>query len=233
MIKKIRKIIRKFLFPHKHPHPYYDFVNHDNYTELYEKFCRQTATKPSLWRRDRFYTLYSTCSEYVDNLDGAVADCGVWKGLSSLIILNSLKSDYFTGGKNFYAIDSFRGLSEPSAEDGVPKAYQGTLAASLEEVKNNLRGYPEVTFTKGWVPQILSSLPEKQWRMVHIDLDLIDPTLGAIDYFYPRLVSSGIIICDDYASRMFPNLKNAVDKFIKSRRYKTLALPTCQLLIFK
>ena len=71
-------------------------------------------------------------------------------------------------------------------------------------------------FHKGWIPDVFSDLPETEWSFVHIDVDLYEPTLAAFQYFFPRLSTGGIIICDDYSYSLFPGAKLAVDEFISS-----------------
>ncbi len=31
---------------------------------------------------------------------------------------------------------------------------------------------------------------------MHLDLSLYEPTLASLEYFYPRLVKGGVILCD-------------------------------------
>jgi len=49
---------------------------------------------------------------------------------------------------------------------------------------------PGVRFERGFIPDVLSRLPETRWAFVHIDVDLNEPTLACLEYFYPRLTSS-------------------------------------------
>jgi len=185
--------------------------------------------KPSTWRRDRFYTLYSLVP-FTDKVKGAVAECGVFKGLSSLIMLSQLKKESFDF-KNYYAIDSFKGLGGITEKDRLEDSYQGMYAIPIEEIKKNLVQFQGINIIQGKIPEILITLPEQKYRLVHIDLDIIEPTLGAIKYFYPRIAKGGVMILDDYASKAWPNLKKEIDAWLDENKVKNLALPTCQLVI--
>lgn len=60
------------------------------------------------------------------------------------------------------------------------------LSAGQEEVHRNLADYPHINYVQGLIPQVLQMLPAQlHYRLVHIDVDLIEPTLGAMKYFYP------------------------------------------------
>ncbi|RPI42795.1 MAG: class I SAM-dependent methyltransferase, partial [Betaproteobacteria bacterium] len=58
------------------------------------------------------------------------------------------------------------------------------------------REFPGVAVHAGWIPEVLSSLPSSAWSYVHIDVSLYEPTLAALEYFYPRLSPGGVILCD-------------------------------------
>jgi hypothetical protein len=105
-------------------------------------------------------------------------------------------------------------LSEPSYEDleyldinVATKDFKpreeliqkGAFRASLSDVRKMLSDFPDVTFFKGWIPQTFIQSRSVEYKFVHIDVDLFEPTLRSLEYFWPRLISGGIIISDDYA----------------------------------
>ena len=47
------------------------------------------------------------------------------------------------------------------------------------------------------------------YRFVHLDVDLYQPTRDSFDYFYPRLIKGGIIVCDDYN---WPGARKAIEE---------------------
>ena len=79
----------------------------------------------------------------------------------------------------------------------------------------------------------LSSQPERSYRFVHIDLDLYEPTSGAIEYYFSRMVPGGIIICDDYGSLFWPGAKKALDEVGKAHGLKILSLASGQGVLIK
>ena len=72
---------------------------------------------------------------------------------------------------------------------------------------------------KGWIPDRFKEVENRKFQFVHIDVDLYQPTLDALEFFYPRLVSGGVIVCDDYNLTMFPGAKQAWDEFFSGKKY--------------
>jgi hypothetical protein len=101
----------------------------------------------------------------------------------------------------------------------------------LERVKSVFRDYPQVSISKGWIPQVFAGLTERKWSFVHIDVDLYEPTLGALEYFFPRLAKGGVIVNDDYASPDFPGGGRAWDGFCSDRHIPFVVLDTGQAVI--
>ena len=64
-------------------------------------------------------------------------------------------------------------------------------------------------------------------------MDLHQPTLDSLAYFYPRLVRGGIIVCDDYGSKLFPGAHIAWDTYCRERDIPFVVLETGQSVILK
>jgi hypothetical protein len=120
-------------------------------------------------------------------------------------------------------VDSFQGLSQPTREDRVQRgsdpplpggeytARAGTFSCPQDAVRKALSEFPAIEYHQGWIPEVLSSLPERTYSFVHIDLDLHDPIRGAVDYFFPRLEKGGVIVLDDYGSLTWPGALKGSD----------------------
>ncbi|MFA5841409.1 MAG: TylF/MycF/NovP-related O-methyltransferase [Candidatus Paceibacterota bacterium] len=218
-------------------HPYYDdYSREEDYDILFDGIIKRTESKrtePSLWKRDRFYNLYSAL-DLVKDIDGDIAECGTYKGVSSFLICSKLKkyNPEFTG-KGVTLIDSFEGLSAPTKEDKLPQELTGLFTATVENLKEVLKDFPDVTIYKGWVPEVLKTIEERKYKFVHVDVDLVEPTVGAMEYFMPRMVEGGVLVCDDYASNGWPGTKPGVDKFIEKNNLKALRLSSSQIIIIK
>lgn len=186
-------------------------------------FKTKTSLSP-IRRRNRFRFLIELLNKAYQ-FNGFVAECGCFKGLSSLLICQTIRERNLGSwrGGGFEIYDSFEGLSKLQIQDvGIdnesfseesPSAYikrAGNFSASLDHVKNSLSDYPEITYFQGWIPYSFPSNNQKKYKFVHVDVDLYEPTLSALKYFYPKLVSGGIIVCDDFN---WPGAKKAVMEF--------------------
>ncbi|MEQ8510158.1 MAG: TylF/MycF/NovP-related O-methyltransferase [Rhodospirillaceae bacterium] len=203
--------------------------------QIYNEGLMATQTKPSAKRRQRFINLACQLDDTKD-LGGSIAECGTFRGLSSYVICKTIQTcnpSYL--GEDFYGFDSFEGLSEPTAHDlqsskKNPDAQAGKFSASLETVQDNLSSFPNATFFKGWIPDRFVEVSDKEFRFVHIDVDLYQPSKDAIEFFYPRLVSGGKIICDDYN---WPGQVKAIEEYCVPQNISIERTETNQAIIVK
>ena len=139
-------------------------------------------------------------------------------------------------------VDSFEGLSGPSAQDAIgvtPDGQplypmgKGHFATPVEHVRGVLTEFPKTAVHQGWIPQVFSGLPEKMWSFVHIDVDLYEPTLACLEYFVPRLQPGGVIVNDDYASPLFPGGGKAWEDYSERHKFSFVALDTGQAVLIK
>ena len=186
-------------------------------------------------RKERFYNLVQFFRQTL-SLEGAVAECGLWRGFSSFLLCRSAQSvrPGFKG-ENYHVFDSFQGLPEPGPEDEIPPkkldGVRGKFTGRLEDVRRALSDFPLITYHAGWIPDTFAGHPERTYKFVHVDLDLYHPTRASFDYFYPRMAPQGILVCDDYASPGWPGAKKAVDDFCREKGLSALVLSTGQAVL--
>jgi O-methyltransferase len=175
---------------------------------------------------DRKYFLRSLL-QLADRLPGDTAECGVYEGATSWFIC-----DHFRGsGKAHHAFDSFEGLPEPTHLDG--RYWQpGNLKTVEDRARATLTGF-EVNFYPGWIPERFAEVMNRQFCFVHIDVDLYQPTRDSLEFFYPRTVAGGIIICDDYGFATCPGATSAMEEFMADRPEPIVRCPTGQAFIVK
>ncbi len=193
-------------------------------------------------RRNRFYNTMQFFSQTI-GMEGKIIECGCFKGLSSYIMCRYTQSfDVNYTGDDFVIVDSFEGLSQPTSEDSIGQDDQGEdkffvgggfFATPMDQVKSALKSFSEISYVKGWVPDVLHQLPDHEYKFVHIDLDLYTPIKGALEYFYPKVVPNGIIVIDDYGSLHWPGAKKAVEEFCEKENIKFLSITSGQGVIYK
>ena len=201
-----------------------------DFLPLYNHCMSSTNTQAPSWKTFRRAQRALTLGQYFDyalSVPGRKAECGVFRGFSALLTNQIARMrDKSWKGENYHLIDSFEGLSKPGLKDAIylkpdvsgnktPMVSHnaGHFAYPLMEVKNNLTSFSNLNFHKGWIPEVLSSLPDDEWSYVHIDVDLYGPTLKSLEYFFPRMATGGVIINDDYASPLFPGGGNGWIEF--------------------
>jgi O-methyltransferase len=175
---------------------------------------------------------------------GNIAECGVFRGLSAYVFCRYRRRAQpgFTG-HGFSLFDSFEGLSTPTTEDEIRERgggsidskfrQKGAFQGGLEIVRKALKDFPDVAYHPGWIPLIFQAVPDAQYSFVHIDVDLYEPTKGAIEYFFPRLQPGGAIVCDDYGFLHWPGAKHAMDEYCVPRGIPTIPLTTGQCVVLK
>ena len=101
------------------------------------------------------------------------------------------------------------------------------LQCSIDVVKNNLKEFDEecIYFYPGWIPERFDHVKDRVFSFVHIDVDLYEPTLHSLRFFYPRMEAGGIILCDDYGFTSCPGATAACDLYFKDKQEMMISLP--------
>ena len=189
------------------------------------------------WRLHERRFVMSSIAAATATLPGDTAECGVFEGATSFQICRTRekKKDFL-----HHCFDSFEGLSDPTVDDKVTddRAYtwkKSDLTCSLPRTKKKLERFESIVqYHPGWIPERFPEVEGRQFSLVHIDVDLYEPTLASLEFFYPRLVPVGMIVCDDYGSTWCPGAKKACDEFCASTPQKTIIhLTTGQGILMK
>ncbi len=145
--------------------------------------------------------------------------------------------DFEKVSKKFYLYDTFSGLAPEtsSPEEMVASAGYKTfdIEALYAQVQALFSAYPNVLIVKGVVPVSFKEAVPDKIAYLHIDMNCVLPEKAALEFFWPKIVKSGIIILDDYGFQGHEAQAAAADNFAKSNGVKILCLPTGQGLIFK
>lgn len=168
-------------------------------------------------------------------LPGAVVECGVFKG-ASLVRFATFRSLLETeDSRPIHGFDAFGafprdGISSEADQafierfqsaggDGIaPAALQAALAA--KKLGNVMLHAGLVGDT---VPPFLASHPALKIALLHLDLDVYEPTRLCLDLLGERLVPGGLIVFDDYTS--VEGATRAADEFAKANGVKLEKLP--------
>lgn len=146
--------------------------------------------------------------KFVDNLvlcggvpvDGAVVECGCWRGGMSAALAEVLPS------RRVELFDSFEGLPDAGEFDGA-RAHEWiatgkTLRAPEEAARAAMQRSGSTTFEihRGWfadtVPAYAASSP--QIAVLRLDGDWYDSTMCCLEHLFPLVVDGGLVVIDDY-----------------------------------
>jgi hypothetical protein len=163
-------------------------------------------------------------------LPGDFVECGVWRGGN--IFLGKLVQDreFPNIHRDFWLYDTFEGMTQPGDFDVSPngvnalsefqrltKAGEGWCLATREDVEANaismLGSKDGLRFVQGPVEQTLQHgehLPA-EIAILRLDTDWYESTRAELEILYPRLVSRGVLIIDDYG--VWQGAKRAVDEY--------------------
>jgi O-methyltransferase len=169
------------------------------------------------------FTVYSFCKAY-SGLPGAMAEVGVFQGASAKLLCEA------KGDVELHLFDTFGGLPPSSAADkGVHRENQ--YLCSLESVQDFLKSYKNVNFHPGLFPDSAKTLPERRFSFVHLDVDLYESTLAGLEYFYPRLITGGVILSHDYS--ILAGVRKAFDDFLHDKPERPVQFPSTQCALIK
>ncbi len=174
----------------------------------------------------RFYNFWFQIERIKkDNIPGAFAELGVYKGETASFI------HLMEPSRNLHLFDTFNGFDsgDLAAEVINNSKYSATNFSdtSIESVKKIFENSNQVHFYPGYFPDTTASLTETTFALVHLDADLYQPTLAALQYFYPKLSPGGVIVVHDY-NHSWAGVTKAVDQFRSAIPEQIIGIPDTQ-----
>ena len=154
---------------------------------------------------------------------GSIAELGVYQG-EQAALLNLLFSD-----RELHLFDTFEGFSEKDLgaeqQSGFSRAVTSDFTNTTSElVLSKLQNRDLAVIHAGFFPGTAEGV-EDTFAFVSLDVDLHDPTLSGLRYFYPRLSPGGYIFVHDYNNLRYMGVRRAVDAFLAESDATALPLP--------
>ena len=148
---------------------------------------------------------------YKERIEEAVAEAGVYRGEFAKHI-NQCFYD-----RKCYLFDTFEGFTEYDISREQEKSL--TFANHLKNVsaEETLRKMPirqNIVLRIGRFPETATGITEK-FVFVNLDMDLYEPTLEGLRFFYPLMSPGGVILIHDYFNKSYPNIESAIYDFEK------------------
>jgi hypothetical protein len=181
---------------------------------------------------ERVYMLRRATEHIVRrSIEGAIVECGVWRGGSMMVVARTLL-ELGNTERDLYLFDTYEGMPPPTEDDVM---YTGASAtelmewqqpgsrilaeASLDEVRTNVLsvGYPEerIHFVPGLVEDTIPEQAPAVIALLRLDTDWYESTRHELEHLYPRLAVGGPLIIDDYGH--WAGARKAVDEYFSTR----------------
>jgi O-methyltransferase len=193
--------------------------------QQFAEFYTNRVSSLNFHSYDRKYLLKEIL-KLAKDVPGDTIEVGVYEGSASYLIAQLARR----AGKRHHLFDSFEGLSEPGSFDGDYWS-RGMMAVSEEQVRANLSEFDNICYWRGWIPERFYEVADQYFSFLHVDVDIYQPTLDTIAFFYPRMSNGGIILSDDYGFASCPGARKAVDEFFADKPEAVIDLPTGQALV--
>lgn len=191
------------------------------------------------------------------NINGAIVECGVWKGGCSMWMM--LCQQKYNMERKFYLYDTFDGMTFPDSNKDDPvaistfnKIHTGEYNrpydswhkekkwayAPIEMVKNNIgaTNYDEtnIHYIQGDVCVTLDSQVPSCVSILRLDTDWYTSTKKELDVLFPLVSQNGYIIIDDYYA--WKGSRVATDEFLAVNKDKITMVDkklTGNIFVFK
>ena len=180
-----------------------------------------TECKPK-YKYPRVQYLYDFAENvYEYQIEGAVAECGVYLGDYASHINKAFPD------RTLYLFDTFENFAENpqlAQEDARVQSYisntENRPAAYTHEdiAMLKCRFRDNVIIKKGLVPETFEGINEDKFVYVHLDMDIYAPTIAGLRFFAPRMSKGGIIALHNMGRNdLFTGVRKAVNEFCNNK----------------
>lgn len=177
------------------------------------------------------YELYKT----IISIPGDIFELGVYKAASLVRLATFRQVLEHESSRKIVAFDAFGKFPRSSLSmesdhkfiDDFEKQSGDGLSKSDVESLFNAKPFINYELVEGNVMETLSEyllrFPATRIALLHLDMDVKEPTEYALDLLFDRVVPGGLIVFDDYST--VAGETDAVDSFIKKHRLQIQKLP--------
>lgn len=167
------------------------------------------------------------------DLPGDIVECGVYRG-NTLLMLAKMIEIYSPGNrlKNVIGFDNFSGFQSFNKKDGGTAARRGKeiggwnagdfrdILFKIIEISDRdsfIPRAPRVQLIEGDIcrtaKEYVEENPGLRISLLHLNCNLYEPTLSALEAFYPRVVQGGIVVCAEYGMKEWAGESAAIEEY--------------------
>jgi hypothetical protein len=177
------------------------------------------------------YELYKK----VINLSGDVVECGIFKGASFVRFAMMREILGNPSSKKLIGFDSFGKFPKTNFKHDKKVLKDWTAVAGehsisrkdLVDVLEHKNCNDNFDLVEGdiieTVPAYVNNHPELKISLLNLDTDVYEPAVTILNYLWPKIISGGVLILDDYG--VFPGETKAVDEYFAGSDIKIQKFP--------
>lgn len=168
---------------------YSPWVNDEEFINIYTIISNEYTLVDKL----RCYEIWKL-SKQLSKLKGSIIEIGVWRGGTGLLLAKASPNNIV------YLCDTFEGVVKASLKDSVYKG--GEHSDTSENIVTDLFNKLNATnfeIVKGIFPECATAKIENDsYKICHIDVDVYQSAKDIFYWVWPKMISGGIVIFDDY-----------------------------------
>jgi hypothetical protein len=156
------------------------------------------------------------------HIPGDVLEFGVYKGASIVRLLsfrNLLENEFSRKVIGFDIFGKFPGELKLNSDKDFVNRFEnaGGPGISREELEMHLKnkGFSNFKLIEGdilkTIPEFLAANPSLKISLLHVDVDVYEPTKVILENFWNKIVKGGVLMFDDYGT--VEGETRAVDEF--------------------
>jgi O-methyltransferase len=143
-----------------------------------------------------------------------VAELGVYEGDFAALLHSHLPD------RAIHLFDTFAGFADADVRIDQGQFSKLNLPdfsnTTIADVRSKFPSSAKVIVHPGWFPHTAKVVDDTRFAAVSIDVDLYQPILEGLRFFWPRLSPGGFILVHDYNNqREFPGTHRAVKEFMR------------------
>ena len=193
----------------------------------------------NIWDVENIFHLYSNPSRIKKivchyeifkktlKIPGSIVECGIFKGNSLIRFLIFRDLIMKSSKKNIYGFDVFGKFPKQKIKEDntFAKKHNKNIGEGIELNKlylNLKKKFKNFSLIKGNVEETIQSFlnkkPKFKISLLHLDLDVYEPTKFVLEKLYSKVSKGGIILIDDYGQ--VHGATKATNNFLKKKKIK-------------